>query len=101
MYYPADLYDLVHIEQSSLASKKYSLVLHGPKNKPLRQRRLVRVPFGGAGYQHYRDSTPWRELSHLDHGDPKRRENYRKRHAGEGDPDRKYSPGWASWHYLW
>lgn len=70
-----------------------------------------RVSFGHKDYQHFKDSVPksmggglW---SHKDHGDKKRRANYRKRHAGvlnkEGKPAYKikYTPAWFSYYYLW
>ena len=70
-----------------------------------------RVRFGHSDYQHYKDSVPkslgggiW---SHKDHGDPQRRERYRKRHAGvltkDGTPayKKRYSPSWFSYYFLW
>lgn len=70
-----------------------------------------RVNFGHRDYEHYRDSVPQSmgggRWSHKDHGDAKRRQNYRKRHAGvktkSGKPAYrvKYSPSWFSYHYLW
>ena len=38
------------------------------------------VHFGSRDYQHFRDSTPLRAFSHLDHNDPKRRERFHQRH---------------------
>ncbi len=38
------------------------------------------VHFGNINYQHYFDSTPLKLYTHLNHGDKKRREAYRKRH---------------------
>ena len=70
-----------------------------------------RVNFGHRDYEHYRDSVPksmgggiW---SHKDHGDTKRRDNYRSRHGGVLTKDGKkayqvkYSPSWFSYYYLW
>lgn len=70
-----------------------------------------RVNFGHRDYQQFKDSVPksmggglW---SNKDHSDPKRRDNYRRRHAGvstkNGIPAYKvkYSPSWFSYHYLW
>jgi hypothetical protein len=70
-----------------------------------------RVHFGHRDYQHYKDSVPKRLggglWSHKDHGDKKRRENYRKRHGGVKTKsggkaiNKKYSPSWFSYHFLW
>jgi hypothetical protein len=70
-----------------------------------------RVHFGHVDYQHYKDSVPvaqgggvWKHLNHLD---PKRRKNYRTRHAGMVCKNGvqcisiKYSPAWFSYYFLW
>jgi hypothetical protein len=65
------------------------------------------VSFGNREYQQYRDKTPLKLYSNLDHNDKKRRRNYRKRHMGvklkDGTPayQVKYSPSWLSLRYLW
>lgn len=54
--------------------------------------------FGALGYQHYRD-----RIGHYksgDHGDEKRRQNYRSRHSRDNLAD-KTSPGYFAWTYLW
>ena len=73
--------------------------------------REKRVNFGHSDYQHFKDSVPKSKggglWSHKDHKDKKRRDNYRKRHAGvntasgERAIDKKYSPSWFSYYYLW
>lgn len=70
-----------------------------------------KVHFGHRDYQHFRDAVPRGQggglWSHKDHGDTKRRANYRKRHAGVRTADGrraidvKYSPAWFSYHMLW
>lgn len=70
-----------------------------------------RVNFGHRDYEHYRDSVPVAKgggrWSKLDHGDAKRRANYRSRHGGvmTGSGNFayrvKYSPSWFSYKYLW
>lgn len=70
-----------------------------------------KVRLGHIDYQHYKDSVPKRLggglWSHLDHKDPKRRDNYRKRHSGVSTKtgiraiDIPYSPAWFSYYYLW
>ena len=81
--------------------KKYTAIL--PDGK--------KVHFGHRDYQHYHDSIPkslgggiW---SHKDHNDSQRRKNYRKRHAGMRCKDgtqcinKRYSPAWFSYYFLW
>ncbi len=70
-----------------------------------------RVSFGHRDYQHYKDQVPKNmgggRWTKKDHGDKKRRTNYRKRHAGMKCKDgtscvkKRYSPAWFSYHYLW
>jgi len=70
-----------------------------------------RVHFGHRDYQHYKDSVPKSQggctWSHKDHLDKERRTRYRKRHAGmickDGTRciDKKYSPAWFSYYFLW
>ncbi len=64
-----------------------------------------RVNFGDRRYQHFKDRIGlWRSL---DHGDRKRRANYRRRHGairtsdGKRAVDVKHSPAWFSYRYLW
>lgn len=59
------------------------------------------VQFGDTRYQHFRDRTPLRLYSHLDHGDAERRRRYRLRHGAQGHHLKKHSPAWFAWHYLW
>jgi hypothetical protein len=93
---PADEYTFVKFERSKNAKKKYDAILKNNKTA-----RLKRISFGARGYEQYKDSTGKKLYTHADHLDENRRRLYRKRHAGEGDPRRKYSAGWFSWHYLW
>ena len=44
------------------------------------------VNFGDLRYEHYRDSTPLKLYSHLDHNDLQRKINYHKRHAKNTGP---------------
>lgn len=94
MIYPPSEYTFVKFVKAT-TSKKYFAILRNKKTKG-----EVRVGFGLKGYQQYKDKALG-SYSKLDHGDAKRREAYRKRHSGEGDASKKYSPGWFAWHYLW
>ena len=70
-----------------------------------------RVSFGHRDYQHYHDAVPVKlgggKWLRKDHWDSNRRKNYRSRHAGlvckDGKRciDKKYSPAWFSYHFLW
>lgn len=86
---------LLRFEKSRNKSKKYDAILLTPEGKE------KRVSFGAIGYQQYKDSTPLKLYSHLDHGDLKRRDAYRARHGKEYIKAQKYSPSWLSWTYLW
>jgi hypothetical protein len=76
---------------------KYKVILPSGKS----------VSFGDKRYQHFKDQTPLKLYSHLDHLDPKRRASYRARHGAMVDKngkryvDKKYSAAWFSYHYLW
>lgn len=70
-----------------------------------------RVAFGDRRYEHYRDQVP-RDLGgqrwkHLDHEDEQRRWSYRRRHSAIKDKsgvpyhEKRYSPSWFSWYFLW
>lgn len=67
-------------EISPLSSKKYRvwiLLDHG---------KLRKVDFGARGYAQYRDQTPLKAFSHLDHNDPERRRRYYLRHNVDYPP---------------
>ena len=61
----------IKIKQSTRAAKKYMAVL--PSGK--------KIHFGAKGYEQFRDSTPLKLYSSMDHGNKKRRENYFSRHS--------------------
>lgn len=54
--------------------------------------------FGSRIHEHYFDRIGL--YSHLNHGDEKRRKNYRSRHRNDhiDDPTKA---GYFAWHYLW
>ena len=61
----------------------------------------------GKGYFHYRDTTPLKLYTHLNHNDPERRRRYKERHSKillkDGTPaykDREQS-AYYSWNFLW
>lgn len=71
---------------SSVRDKKYDAFFNGKK-----------VSFGNRNYQQFYDSIGF--YKDLNHYDPKRRENYRKRHQGDRLSD--FTSGAMSWIYLW
>jgi len=93
--HPED-YKLVGFERSHVQGKKYDAILRN-KRDPTRSKK--RVPFGAVGYEQFKDSTGKGLYTRVNHGDPKRRRNYRTRHRGENK--RKFSSGYFSWKYLW
>ena len=93
--HPED-YKLVGFERSHVRGKKYDAILRN-KRDPTRSKKSV--PFGAVGYEQFKDSTGKGFYTRVNHGDPKRRRNYRTRHHGENK--RKFSSGYFSWKYLW
>jgi hypothetical protein len=63
--------------------------------------RVKTVQFGAKGYAQYRDATPLKLYTRLDHGDSARRAQYRARHGAQGYHKTPFTPAWFSWHYLW
>ncbi|KAL7692928.1 hypothetical protein Plhal304r1_c005g0020381 [Plasmopara halstedii] len=61
-------------ELSPLKSKKYRVWVRLDTGK------LRKVDFGARGYAQYRDQTPLKAFSHLDHNDEERRHRYYLRH---------------------
>ena len=59
------------IQKSTRKNKKYMVIIDGKK-----------IHFGSSLYPQYKDRTPLKLYSHLDHNDKKRRMNYFKRHSG-------------------
>lgn len=70
---------LVEIEKSPIKYKKYRAVITSDYDK------YRTIDFGDNRYQQYKDSTKLKLYKKLDHGDPKRRENYFSRHSGVSD----------------
>lgn len=75
------------LEKSKAKNKKYTAILSNGK----------KIHFGDSRYEQFKDSTSIKAFSHKDHNDPKRKENYYKRH-GKAD---KYTAKWFSHKYLW
>ena len=65
------------------------------------------IHFGSTLYQQFKDQTPLKLYSHLNHNDNKRRMNYLKRSKGIKDKNgnlthlNKNSPNYNSVKYLW
>jgi hypothetical protein len=88
-------YSLVDFEKSKTKNKKYDAILLNQSNN-----KTVRIPFGDSRYQQYKDSTGLGLYSTKNHGDLKRRELYRQRHAKDIKKG-YYSAGSMSMTFLW
>jgi hypothetical protein len=94
-YYSMKDYSLVDFEKSKTKNKKYDAILLNQSNN-----KTVRIPFGDSRYQQYKDSTGLGLYSNKNHGDLKRRELYRQRHAKDIKKG-YYSAGYMSYYFLW
>ena len=65
------------------------------------------IHFGDKRYQHFKDTTPLKLYSNLDHGDEKRRDSYLKRAKGIRNKDgfktykNKNTANYYAINYLW
>lgn len=73
-------------------TKKYKVVMFNNDKK------IKTIQFGSKKYQQFKDTTPLKLYSNLDHNDNKRKKNYFSRHKINYP---KYSPDWFSKKYLW
>lgn len=73
--------------------KKYKVELYEKGDK------IKTVQFGDKRYEHYKDSTPLKLYTHLNHLDKERRKRYKIRH--EKDRHVKYTAGWFADKFLW
>lgn len=78
------------------------------KASVFRNGKLIKTAsFGHKDYEQFKDKTPLKLYSYLDHGDPERRKKYLKRAKGIKNKKEqktwkiKYTPNWFSVHYLW
>ena len=83
----------VRIRKSTHKGKKYDAILDDG----------TIVPFGQLGYEHYKDTTPLKLYSNLDHKDDKRKllfqERFRKLY--EKNKNNPKSSIFWSWNFLW
>lgn len=77
-------------KKSTMKNKKYDVFDKTTKKKI--------ASFGDINYQHFKDKTPLRLYSHLDHNDIQRRNSYYARH---GKQAKKNSAKYFSHKYLW
>ena len=78
------------IKKSTRVHKKYMAVFSDG--------RRPTVHFGDNRYQQYRDSTPLKLYTRLNHNDEKRRKAYYDRHGAAAT---MYSAKWFSHKFLW
>ena len=87
-------YKLMGFQKSTTENKKYDAILQNKQTKAFK-----RVPFGDVRYEQFKDRTPLKLYSYLNHNDKQRRQNYLSRH--KKDKSNKYSSGYFSAKYLW
>lgn len=91
---------MIEFKKSTRKNKKY--MVRTPKGKLIHFGNLT-----PPANEHFKDSTPLKLYSHLDHNDKKRRQAYRKRHMAiklkDGTPayKSKEQPAYYSLNYLW
>jgi len=84
------------------SKKKYKAVIYNDEGK-----KVKTLQFGSKGYEQYRDNTPLKLYSNLDHNDIRRKMNYRKRHSKiltkNGKPAYKdpLQASYYSFNFLW
>lgn len=72
---------ITEIIKSPIKEKKYrAIIIHKPTNKQ------YTIDFGATSYEHYKDATPLKLYSNLNHLDKNRRRLYYSRH----NPDTNY-----------
>lgn len=83
----------MHFRKSNTKGKKYDAILDDGSI----------IPFGQLGYEHYKDRTPLKLYSNLDHNNKIRRKLFRDRFRKLYDENKnnKYSAIYWSWNYLW
>lgn len=74
-------------------AKKYKVTIF------FKSGRKKTLQFGDKRYEQYKDSTPLKLYTRLNHGDKERRRLYKCRH--EGNRHTKFTPGWFADKYLW
>ena len=84
---------LYKIMKSTRKHKKYMVYV-----KANNKRGYKLIHFGSSRHQQYKDKTPLKLYSHLDHKDEKRKKLYYKRH---GKYAKKDTPKYFSHMYLW
>jgi hypothetical protein len=95
MYYSKKEYKFIKFEKSDRLGKKYNAIIENKKTK-----KRVKIPFGSAAYQQYKDKTVLNLYKHLNHNDKNRRRLYKSRHMVFIKPG-YYSAGQMSMDFLW
>ena len=95
MYYKKTDYKLLGYDRSKRKGKMYDALLERKKDK-----KIIRVPFGDATMENYRDLTGLNLYPQLIHNDEKRRKSFRARHKGYLK-NGYYSPSYFSYYILW
>ena len=94
VYYDKKTHTLIRFTRSNRRNKMYDAVIQNSRGK------LINIPFGDKRYENYHDLTGLNLYPHLNHGDRKRRDLYKKRHKVYLKKG-YYSPSYFSYFYLW
>lgn len=93
-------YNILKFKKSSRKNKKYDVYVYIDD-------KLKKISFGDNRMQQWKDQTPLKLYSHMDHNDPKRRKQYRARASKIKNKKGEYTfnkPEYAnywSYNYLW
>lgn len=93
--YPVSEWSIVNFEKAKNPQKKYRVNI---RNKQTGATKWIE--FGASAYEHYKDTTPLKLYSNLDHYDKHRRKLFQTRFQHLYTPD-KFDPTYFSWKYLW
>lgn len=85
---------LYKIVEPRRKNKKYSVLKYNNKTKQYD----YLLSFGDNRYEHFKDQTPLKLWSHLDHNDLERKKRYYQRHSKTND---KNSASYWSNKFLW
>ena len=94
---------MLTFKRSTRKNKKYMV----SKNNGVNFTKDNWIHFGDTRYEQFKDQTPLKLYSHLNHNDTKRRMNYLQRSKGIKDKNgnltylNKNSPNYYSVKYLW
>lgn len=100
VYYKKSDYNLVNIQKSDRAGKKYTAVIQQKNAGKIKYIHFGAIKQDGTPYQQYKDSTKLKFYKKYDHGDRNRQKKYIARHKHYIKPG-YYSSGEFAMRFLW